>query len=508
MSVRVMEEARQQSLGEHIAETAGLEAGELKAIAALARQLNAPAILPVLGAGASYDCGVRVASEIGEDLLADYLTNGDYATHDTKLTKNDLAEITEAIFTKAGAERVVGDLGFPDPEQWRASEAIGDHFCVYSVLARMVREGFVKKSFGFNYVCGAEAGLETEGFLYEAAIEGKLWPDNARVVADAVSLQEVKGEGFLLVKAHGCAVRYRELAGQDAVKAAEGIIVRRAQLEDWKNPGWSRNSFRSSAENHVLLLIGFSGQDPKFAKELSEVLAEVYKESEANGEPRVVAIDLDPQTKPIEALVATGLDGKEAGEGKVTRVKTAGSSATAAMLVLLAELLGRYLEPELGAASLTLPAELEPRLTTLVISAPTMLRWSFLAQSPVEGGYMQRTNLMAQHGYVPLISHDEKVVGLIAARERLRERLGRSGPESASEALAGNGFVVDASQGVAYMPVGIDQESLEETCRQGDELEKIRRNLDHPNLDCILVSGDGSELRGVSLQTGEEAKRG
>lgn len=502
-----MEESRQLSLAEHLFRTGDLKSGALEAIAALARQLPVPAILPVVGAGASWDCGVRVANEISEDLLADYLANAEYEPHDTALTKHDLGEITEKIFEMKGPQRVVEDLGFPEEARWRPAAKMGDHFCVYCVLARMAREEFMEEAFGFNYDCGAEAGLEAEGFLYDEAIAGQQWVDYARVVADAAAMVEMQKQGYLLVKAHGCAVRYRELAAADPRAAAEGIVIRRRQLEDWKKPGWSLNTFRDRAEKKALMLIGFSGQDPKFSAELDEILTAVYKANPGNGLPRVVAIDLNPSTEAIQELIKTGLDGKEAGADVVTHVCTDGSTATGAMLVLLAELIANRLETEAKNQGFEFPKELDPRLASLIVTAPTMLRWALLADEPSENSFIQLANLMATRGYVPLTKHATKSVKLMAARSAVRAQLGYSEPESSAEAVAGHGFIIDAPQGVAYMPVGIKQEKLAATCRQGEQLEMIRRTLGHPShLDCILVSGDGSELRGVNLATGEEVR--
>jgi hypothetical protein len=507
MSVRVMEEGRQLALSEHLLRVSDLDSGALEAIAVLADQLPVPAILPVVGAGASWDCGVRIASEIGEDLLADYLVNSDYEPHDATLTKQDLADIAERIFERKGPERVVQDLGFPEERHWRPAALMGEHFCVYCVLARMVREGFLDEAFGFNYDCGAEAGLEAEGFLYGEATPGPEWVDYARVVADERAIVEMRSQGYLLVKAHGCAVRYRERAAEDQFAAAEGIVVRRQQLEDWKNPGWSLNAFRSSAEKKALLLIGFSGQDPKFSAELGQILTAVYKANPGAGLPRLVAIDLDPSTQAIEQLISIGLNGEEAPVGVATRVCTEGSTATAAMLALLAEMIALRLHAEAQAQGVELPSELDSRLASMVVTVPTMLRWAFLSSGRSDESFIQLTNLMATRGYVPVTKHATKSVKLMAARTTLRSRLGLTEPEKSAEAVADDGFIVDPSSGAAYMPVAIEQEKLAATCRQGDELEKIRRTLKHPppsRLDCILVSGDGSELCGVNLATGEE----
>ena len=428
---------------------------------ALSQRLPAPAILPVVGAGASWDCGVRIASEIGEDLLADYLANADYEPHKKSLTKLNLADIAEDIREKKGPERVVDDLAFPDPEQWRPAAEMGHHFCVYCVLARMVREGFLKEAFGFNYDCGAEAGLEAEGFLYGEAEPGRRWVDYARVVADAAAMVEMKSQGYLLVKAHGCAVRYRELAVDDPRGAAEGIVICRKQLEDWKDPtGWSRNAFRASAERNTLVLIGFSGQDPKFLAELGEILTAAYEANPGDGSPRVVAIDLDPSGEGIRKLIEIGLDGQEAKAGVATHVCTAGATATSAMVVLLAEMIARGLETDANNLGIEIPNEIEPRLASLIVTAPTMLRWALLAGGPSDDLFIQHANLIATRGYVPLTVHAIKAVKLIAARAALRAGLGLEELESHAEAIANHGFIIDPSLGAAYMPVGIDQEIL------------------------------------------------
>lgn len=122
------------------------------------------------------------------------------------------------------------------------------------------------------------------------------------------------------------------------------------------------------------MLIGFSGQDPKFSTELSEILAAVYAANPGNGLPRVVAVDLDPSVEAIQELIKTGLDGKGAGTGVATHVCTHGSTATGAMLVLLAELIANRLETEAESQGFEFPKELDPRLASLIVTAPAMLR--------------------------------------------------------------------------------------------------------------------------------------
>ena len=507
MSVQVMDEGRQRTLPEHIAAAQVLEAEEVKAIAGLAAQLHGRNVLPVIGAGASFDCGMRLASEIAPELHAAYKGSADLAPHDEALDPADLAEVAEAIFLHSTQSRVVSELGLPDPEVWRPAEAMGEHFCVYCVLARMVREGFLAEAFGFNYDCGAEAGLSAEGFARGGIVGGRRWLDRARIVADGATNADTKRDAssFTLFKANGCAVRYRELAANDEETAAEGIVIRRDQLDKWQESAWSRDRFRERVQDHLLLLVGFSAQDSKFSTELRGVLENVYRETGSDGTPRVVAIDKARNATAIEGLIRAGLDGRQPAEGAVTQVCSDGSTATAVLLVLLADLLAIALNEELEEAGVVLPVELEDRLAMLAISVPTMLRWSYLARAPRQEELIQRANQIAQRGYVPLGDDPAMSARLIQVRRRLCERLGRLRSESSSEVLADHGFLVDAANGVAYMPVGIEVEELQRSCRPGAELERVRAALagQYPaHLECILLAGDGEVLHGVNLATG------
>jgi hypothetical protein len=512
--MRVMEEGRQQTLAAHISAAAKLDAAQVNAIERLAAQLHPERLLPVVGAGASFDCGMRLAGEIAEDLHQAYRENPDYEPHDETLGENDLADIAEAIFVRTGSQtRVVTELGLPDRALWRPANAMGEHFCGYCVLARMVQEGFFEEAFSFNYDCGAEAGLNASGFGYGEISAGRHWRDRARIVADAATHSSTTKDSssFTLYKANGCAVRFRELAEVDEEDAAEGIVVRTEQINSWKDSSWSRTTFQNRVENHVVMLIGFSGQDPKFSVELREVFDRVYAQAPPNGSPRVVAIDQAATPTQIEALIKSGLGGLDPDDDVVTRICTGTSTATAALLVLLAEFLRIELDDALAQEEVTLPTELEARLSTLTISAPTMRRWSYLAAGSDDGDLIQRANVIAEDGYVPLNNKPELTARLIAARSRVRNRLGREGAESSNEALADHGFLADVAHGMAYMPIGIDHDVLVASCRPGPELEKLQVTLRgrYPSrLDCVLVSGDGHDLRGVSLLTGREVEVG
>lgn len=511
MDIRIMEASRQQQLAEHLAAAQHLPEGESEAIRALASQLRGKRLLPVVGAGASWDCGVRVGGEIATDLYATYKESPDFTPYDEGLDETDLPGIAQAIYVRKGQLRVVSELGLPDPELWRPAETLGDHFCVYCVLARMGREKLLNMAFSFNYDCGAEAGLRTEGFGYGEIAGGAQWLDRARIVADASADVDPNSNQstFTLYKANGCAVRYRELAERDQASAAEEIVIRRDQLDKWPSESWSRERFRVGIRDHIVMLIGFAAQDAKFTGELNEVLKQVYSAAPANGMPRVVAFDRERAAASIEGVVQSGLGNVPPPDDVVTQIGTDGSTATAALLLLLVELLAIELAEELEAANVTLPPALDARLSALAVSTPTMLRWAYLAQAPRERELFQRANQIASGGYVPHSYNQRLSVRLIEARRRLRERLGRLKPESSAEALADHGFIIDGV--FAYMPVGIPIEELEQSCREGTELEALRNALaeQYPkNLECVLLSGDGDRLEGINLATGRRIDNG
>jgi len=504
-----MDLERQKDIASHMHEVGNLTDPALQAIAALAEQLNGQKVMPVVGAGASYDCGMRLAGEIAVDFLSAFEASADLGPLDSNLDPGNLVDIAEGILRQKDQSRVVAELGIPEDELWKPSETMGDHFCVFCVLARMVREGLLDKSMGFNYDCGGEAGLDSEGFVYEEATPGEEWPDHATVIADGEMVKDTEQDGaFTLYKAHGCAQRYRHVAKTDEPKAAEAIVICRSQLHDWvTKAGWSRKKFNSFAEDHILVLIGFSAQDPKFSKELRPILDEVHTHREGNGTPRVVVIDPHPDTEILEELIEAGYGGKDPLDGVFAQVGTKPSTITAAMMVLLAEMLAIRLEPKLSEAGLSLPTDLDQKLGALLVSLPAMARWYYLLKGPGEDNFMQRTNVMAQRGYVPLTQDPpmKKVaVKLTATRAKLRERLGLEDFETSEEVMDSHGFIIDAGRARALMPVGIEHEELKRICGIRSGLETIKETLAAPrNLDLILISGDGATLRGVSLDSGE-----
>ena len=196
---------------------------------------------------------------------------------------------------------VVRTIGLDDPGRWPGMDEVGEHFCAHRVFARLARENMVAEAIGFNYDCGTEAGLKAEGFLRGGGTRGLEWKDHLRVVADAEQAVEPEPLGtFTLYKAHGCAERYREVAAVDEPRAADAIVITHSQLLHWRSDLWMRDIFRERVRRNVLVLVGFSGQDPVIAGELQQVLDDVYKNSSADGTPRVVVIDFNPATVQLQ----------------------------------------------------------------------------------------------------------------------------------------------------------------------------------------------------------------
>jgi hypothetical protein len=403
----------------------------------------------------------------------------------------------------------VNSIRLHEPAAWPRAEDITPHFCAYRVIARLVREGFLDGAVSFNYDCHTEAGLIAEGFQRSPySVSGTRWLDHVDVITDRETHSALRPRGaYRLYKAHGCASRYRHLASRDAEAAAERIILRKDQLYNWRSDSWIRDIFRVLVRENVLLLIGLSGNDPVIAAEIQDTLRDVYTGEEVfDGTPRVITIDPSPNTTSLNAVIEYGLDRRPAGADTVTQISTAGGTTTAAMLMLLSESIALRLEPDFTQHAFTLPASLGPRISALTVSAPTMMRWSYILHpGPNRQHFMQHVNVnlyaAARDGYVPLTANPATTTHALRVRAELRSKLGKSGDETPSEALADHGFLV--SSGKAYLPVGLDSTQLAGACRPGGLLDSARATLPHPHsLDCILVSNSVST--GFNMHTGSK----
>ena len=504
MTVRTMDPAQVQPFALHLAQAAGLDDERRRQIAALAAQLSDVRVLPILGAGASIDCGMRLAKEIGEDFHRDYVADPAFAPH--QAATPDLADVAQAIYNHVDQAAAVRALGLPDPALWPDSRGMGPHFCAYRVLARLCREypGSFDEAFGFNYDCGKEAALTSEGFLLSArTIRGNQWPDHARVIADRESYYKPVPDGALtFIKAHGCAARYRELASTDEDKAADTIVVRKSQLTNWRRDSWAQDRLRDGIRRRVLLLIGFAGNDPVIHGEVETILQEVLTQPQAT--PRVVVIDWEPNTPTLQGLIKSGLGGGRPPDGTVTGVRVEGVSTTAVLLVFLTELLQQGLSPHLE-RGFALPADMNPLLAALTISGPLMLRWAYLLRAPTKNEFVQKINLeqAAEYGYVPLLSDPKGTVQALRLRNLLRQQLGIHGSKTTDEVLDNYGFVVRG--GFAYLPTSLDLAELRAACRSGGLVARASSVLGRPpGLECVLVTEDSGALRGIHIDTAAE----
>ncbi len=89
---------------------AALPAEIVENIRALAAQLHDKPVLPVIGAGASYDCGVRLASRIGHDLYVEYTTDTSFEPRADGV-EDSLGNVADAIAQKLGQIGVVRAIG-------------------------------------------------------------------------------------------------------------------------------------------------------------------------------------------------------------------------------------------------------------------------------------------------------------------------------------------------------------------------------------------------------------
>jgi SIR2-like domain len=512
MTVRTMDPAQVRSLQHHCDAAAALGDQTLRALRALVRQLSGLMVLPLIGAGGSYDCGMRLASQLGRDLLTDWEADPTYQPRPSGLTA-DLGRVADAIYLgRSNSQQAVLDaIGIPDHSLWPGADELDEHFCVYRVLARLAREGLFDHAASLNYDCGGEAGMKAEGFLVNSATSaGRSWNDHATVVADATTHDSPTQRGnFVFVKAHGCAEHYREqIVRAPGCGAENEIIIRRAQLLNWGTDLWARDFLRLKARNHVLLLVGFSGQDPVIYSEIDQVLSDVYHNTTPTGKPRVVVIDPRPDTSELLGLISTGLGGERPDADAITSIATTNGSMTAAMMVLLAEMLALTLDDSLAAAGVSVPDAVDGRLAMLVLAAPVMLRWSYLLrEAEPERAFIQRINLQqaAERGYVPLHANTETTARAIASRIAVRGALGLGDPESTVEVLSNGGWILAPAQGAAWLPVGVGHEQLLAAAAPSGTLDHARRVLPRPaGLECVLVSDGPVGRRGISLDTGKE----
>lgn len=486
---------------EHLENAAALPADAIDGLRALANQLAGEKVVPLLGAGASYDCGMLLASDIARALHEDYMQDDRFLPHACS-GSDDLGAISEAIYDVAGQSAVVEMLGLPDPALWPDADAVDSHFCAYRVLARLAREQLFDDALTLNYDCNYEAGLKNEGFLLASDVRGGTeFRDHVKVMSDAYTAGSTVRASMSLRKIHGCAERYRAAIDEGAAAPENDIVIRTEQLEDWTGRRWAEERLRAIARESVMLMIGFSARDAVIVDELADLLGEVYRARPADGDPRIVAMDFNTATPELQHLVEEiGLNSAALAPGRTAFVSTAGTTTTSALLILLVEMLARKLAPAFAAAGYSTPADTESRLGALTLAAPAMLRWAFLLL-PSKGFNYPNLQRAGNDGYVPLSLDPPFTARLLQQRKSLRDRLGLSGEETLVDLMKNHGFIVPPG-GLAYLPTGLSDREVAAACRPAGPRGLVDRSLSRPTVDCVMIG----ESRGFSLDTGKEVK--
>lgn len=509
MSIRTHNPGQVLSLKTHLEKASELPDTVLADLRALAAQLDGRTVLPLIGAGGSYDCGLPLARQIGEDLREDYYNNPLFHPHQDGLDP-DMAAVAEEIFIATDQATVLQSLGIPDPALWPPASDIDEHFCGYRILARLAREDLYTDAVTLNYDCDYEAALATEGFAFADAITpGRHWRDHATVIADPqANHSPIRPGSLALRKLHGCAAHYRhEIASGATSHPEDSIVIRRRQLLTWRDDTWARDYLRHAAGSSILLLLGFSAGDSVIVSELYGLLDDIYTTTPHAGEPRIIAIDPEPDTPQLNSLIHAGAGSTHPAPGMITKINTTPATTTATLLALLTETLHHHLQSALTTAGLTLGATLDARMASLTVAGPVMLRWSYLLRPSQDEDLNQRANLQnaARNGYVPLSLQANTTVRALKTRAELRDALGHTEPESTAEALENHSFITDPARGTAYLPCGLDIDTLFGGARAAGELHTARETLPAPaHLDCVIVADGPGGWRGVNLATGEE----
>jgi hypothetical protein len=509
LPVPVLDRSQIRSLEDHLDLVLAMEPDEVEAIRALAAQLQGMKILPILGAGASYDCGMRVAGRIATDLHAECEADEELKPEVQAVASDDLGGIAEAIYKHHGDchQAVLEAIGMPDPQRWPGTPEVEPHFCALRILARLIREHEgLGAAFSFNYDCCKEAALAAEGFSRSRQrTAGLVWIDNANVFCTKeMYVNPQNSDGFELVKAHGCVEHYRKAYEKDQrEEVAEAIVIRAKQIETWADRLWARRSLDERVQKSVLLLVGFSGQDEATAVELKKVLEDICKSEPGSTPPRLVVIDRNPDTDELRELVDYGTGPGGAGESAVTKISTAKTSTTTVLMVLLAETIALELQPAMAASGFALPADLDARLGLLSLSGPAMARWSFQLRSE-NGAFMQRINVEMEdcEDYVPLRYGPEINVRAFVLREEMRSAMGFDGPEQLRDLAGTDGFI--RHRNCAYLPLGIRLNQVKAAHASGS-LRQARDVLPWPEtIESVLVCDEEGVRRGISVTTGEE----
>lgn len=448
---------------------AALPRGTWADLQRLAEDLSELAVLPVVGAGTSIDCGSPRSTDLAR-VLYESIKSGSLLTDslaDLGELRHELGKMAEAAHLRLSQREILEVLRFDDRAQWPSAEDAfaaysGSpwHPCAYRVLARMAREGFISEGVTFNYDCHFEGALLKEGFFPSTwNVRHNRWPEVFSVVSNAETHGSVARRGdFVLNKVHGCVAAWR--AASDRDEASDAVIIRWRQLLDWREDRWSRDLFKDRARSNVLLLLGFSGLDAVIQSTLQGVMKEFT--SAIRGPSRLRIIDRRPNTLALTLLARAG----QGDAPDLRSISLAGRPHKTLAAVLLA--LQTLLESErLRAFALVegadphIPAGRETMLRRLAISAPAMLRWTWAILASGGHGAMSFAGLRLRRDdyFIPLCAEPARTLRAFRVRDRLAALKGVQ-PEAAAYTAAGS-FVAAPAHGKAYMPIGLLDHEIE-----------------------------------------------
>jgi hypothetical protein len=432
---------------------ANLDAEQVRNVEALADGMVDRSVLPVLGAGASCDCGVRLAREISRDLYSGLVDgHADKASVGADgIDTGDLGRTANAVAMLSGDPKIVLDaIGLDDDASWPVTSAVDDHFCAYRVLARLAREDFFREAVTFNYDCYFEAAMDAEGWR-PGGISGTRWPQKRTVVTSAATHSNLDRPGSLaLYKVHGCVAQYR------IDQEVDDIVIRWTQLLDWREDRWARDLVLDRARRNVLLLIGFGAEDPVIHASLQRVMGEVPVSAAC---PRIRVIDPYPRKLALSLLIARGAHSASnvTMDGVRIRSDRVQGGLTAILLRLLDRWVWRTVAVRTGRAIPAMTPSSRVALTASV--APVAMRWTYA----LDPGLASLSEWTAEQqarfsSYIPLSAFPDCGIRVARTWDRLTRNLDvLDAPVDAID----SGFLVGQRGDRAYLPVGLSPDGLE-----------------------------------------------
>ncbi len=502
-----------------ILQVASIPPGTLDDINQLASELKDHAVLPVIGAGASVDCGQVGAKTLANELhkkMADGVLPLKERPDDFNEIADDLGKMADAIHLEHSADEVLKGLEFLDHKRWPSAREVAarfasqPHLCAYRVLARMAKERTITESVSFNYDCHFEGGLLREGFfMRHRASQHQRWPERYTVIANAESHAAVVHRGeFVVNKVHGCVETWRTDSPAEPDAAASAIILRWSQLLDWRKDWWSRDLLRDRARRHILVLVGFSALDPVIHSTLQAVMSEIAKGHPLAGISRLRSIDAYPNRLTLRMLLRVGR-GNLGGVQSIQVDVASGTSLAATLFALHAELIrARIVEfaQQNPIDPAELPGDRSASLRRLAVSGPAMLAWTWaiLMQGFGVTGFSGLLELGDSY-YIPLCAEPGRTLRAFSVRDELAARY--DVPAESAAYTADGSFLTVPRAGKAFMPLGLHGHEVMALADGIRDLTDIGVKLTSPvgSMDRIVVGRDSNrKLRAFSLETGSE----